>query len=408
MSNFLYRVRDRSGQMNQGTIEAANEREAAAILRERGYFVTSISENRPTIAKQKISFTSSLGVKPAASLQDLALFSRGISTMLEAGVPLIGALQGMGRQLPNKGFAKVIDELSHKIEAGLSFSQAIAEYPKIFNRVFQGMVQSGEAGGNLDWALTRLADYLDWEKDLRDKVQSATYYPVILLVAMVAASFFMVYFVFPQFVVLFDSFNIDLPLPTLLMLNFIQFVNSYWYLVYGGLFGGAAAFFLYVKSEKGRRWWDRKRHDLPLFGELFRKLVVSRFCWIMNGLMRSGMPMVQALEVVSTAVGDTYAESLCLEIAEKIRRGKNFSQSVMEYSFFPPIVSQMINVGEESGNLEMILGKVTELYDKEIGIFVGRLSTIIEPMLTVIIGVGVFLIALAFFMPIFEMAAGMG
>ncbi|HSV31735.1 MAG TPA: type II secretion system F family protein [Atribacteraceae bacterium] len=403
MSTFTYRVRDTAGRISEGTIDALNEREAAVSLRERGFFITAIAEEKPSVLKREISFLSH---SKKVSLQDLAMFARSVSTMLEAGVPLITALEGIARQTGHAGFSQTIKSIARRIENGLSLSLALAEYPKIFNRVFLGMVQSGEAGGNIDWALTRLADYLEWEKDLRDKVQSATYYPVILVVAMIAASLFMVYFVFPQFVVLFEGFNIDLPLPTVLLLSGMQFVNRHWYAIYGGLFGSAGTFYWYVNTEKGRGWWDRRRNRLPLFGELFQKLVISRFCWIMNGLLKSGMPMVQSLEVVSSAVGDYYLRDICLEVAEKIRQGRNLSQSINEYPFFPSIVSQMINVGEESGNLEMVMGKITELYDKEIGIFVGRLSTIIEPVLTVIIGVGVFLLALAFFLPIFEMAAG--
>jgi len=329
--------------------------------------------------------------------------------MIEAGVPLIAALESMGEQASNKRFASVIKEIAGKIERGYSFSQAIGEYPKVFNRVFIGMVQSGEAGGNLDWALGRLADYLEWEKDLRDKVQSAMYYPIILVVAMIAASFFMVYFVFPQFLLLFESFSMELPTITRIFLDVIKFMNANWYFVYGGLIGGFIVFYMYANSEKGKRWWDQKKHNLPLFGELFKKLVISRFCWIMNGLLRSGMPMVEALEVVSSAVGDYFIRDILLEIVEKIRRGRNLSQSVKDYEFFPPVLTQMISVGEESGNLEMTLGKLSELYDKEINVFVGRISTVIEPVLTAVIGVGLLIMALAFFLPIFEMASqGMG
>lgn len=403
MATFTYRVRDNTGQISAGTIEAVNEREAAISLREKGFFITSIAQEKAEGIKRDLSLFSP-GKK--VGLQDLALFSREVATMQEAGVPLISALEAMARQTSNPKFADIILKIVRQVESGLSFFQSLSEFPKIFNRVFLGMVQSGEAGGNLDWALSRLADYLEWEKDLRDKVQSATYYPIILVVAMVVASIFMVYFVFPQFIMLFDSFNIELPLPTVIMLEGMLFVNRYWYAVYGGLFGAAGIFFWYVSTEKGRAWWDRRRHQLPLFGELMRKLVVSRFCWIMNGLLRSGMPMVQSLEVVSSSVGDVYVQDVCLQIAEKIRQGRNLSNSIKEYPFFPPIVSQMISVGEETGNLEFVMGKVTELYDKEIGIFVSRLSSIIEPVLTVVIGIGIFLVALAFFLPIFEMAAG--
>jgi type IV pilus assembly protein PilC len=408
MSNYIYKVRDTLGATHEGSMEANSERDAVIALRDRGYFITSITEEKPKGLKKEISlFSTSKGGK--INLKELALFSRGIATMLEAGVPLIAALESMGEQVSNKGFAIVIEELAGKIERGYSFSQAINEYPKVFNRVFVGMVQSGEAGGNLDWALGRLADYLEWEKDLRDKVQSAMYYPIILIVAMIAASFFMVYFVFPQFLLLFESFSIELPTITKIFLDVIKFMNANWYFVYGGLIGGFIIFYMYANSEKGKRWWDQKKHRLPLFGELFRKLVISRFCWIMNGLLRSGMPMVEALETVSSAVGDYFVRDILLEVAEKIRKGRNLSQSVKDYEFFPPILTQMINVGEESGNLEMTLGKLSELYDKEINVFVGRISTTIEPVLTAVIGVGLLIIALAFFLPIFEMASqGMG
>ena len=404
MATYAYKVRDASGLIHEGKIDATTEKDAVINLRDRGFYVTSIAEDRPAGLKKELTLFSTTKAKKI-NLRDLALFSRGIATMLEAGVPLIAALQSSSSQTANKGFALIIEEIAAKIERGYSFSQALTEYPKIFDRVFMGMIQSGEAGGNLDWALGRLSDYLEWEKDLRDKVQSAMYYPMILTIAMVAASFFMVYFVFPQFLLLFESFNIELPLITKILMAVIRFMNAFWYLVYGGLIGAVIGFYMYVSSEKGKKWWDRKKHGLPLFGELFRKLVVSRFCWIMNGLLRSGMPMVQSLEVISSAVGDYYMRDIMLEIAEKIRKGRNLSQCVKEYEFFPPIVTQMVSVGEESGNLEMTLGKLSELYDKEIGIFVGRISTTIEPVLTVIIGVGIFILALAFFLPIFEMAS---
>ncbi|NSW75461.1 MAG: type II secretion system F family protein [Candidatus Atribacteria bacterium] len=406
MPVYTYKARDRQGKINEGTIEAQNQKEAVAHLRERGFFVTSLSEESSLVSsprKETTIFSSLRGDR--VRLQDLANFARGIATMLESGVPLLSALRSIAKQTTNPGFAVTIEEIASKIERGYSLSQALADYPKTFNRVFLGMVQSGEAGGNLDWTLGRLADYLEWEKDLRDKVQSATYYPMILLVAMIAASFFLVYFVFPQFVLLFESFTIELPLITKLVLAFIRFINANWFLVYGSFLGAVVLFFLYVTSERGRRWWDRKKYRLPLFGQLLHKLIISRFAWILNGLIRSGMPMVQALEVVATSLGDTYVQGMVLEIAENIRRGRNLSQSIAQFPFFPPMVVQMASVGEESGNLELTLNKVTELYDKEIALFVARLSSTIEPILTIIIGIGVFIVALSLFLPIFEIAS---
>ncbi|MCX7730355.1 MAG: type II secretion system F family protein [Candidatus Caldatribacterium sp.] len=407
MPAYVYRVRDRSGNVLSGRIEASGVREAVLKLREQGFFVTAIEEERVGEASRKKS--RPLLTIQRVKLPELASFVRGLSVMLESGVPLLSALGSLARQTENPYFSRVITEIAAKVERGYSLSQAVADYPKIFNRVVVGMIQSGEAGGNLDWALGRLADYLEWEKDLRDKIQSAMYYPIILVVAMIAASFFLVYFVFPQLLLLFEGFNIELPFPTLLMLSLIRFMNANWPLVYGGLFGGMSLFFLYIQSEKGRRFWDERKHRLPLFGQLFKKLVLSRFAWVLNALIRSGMPMVQALEVTATAVGDLYMKEILLTVAESIRRGKNLTQGLAEHGFFPPFVLQMVSVGEESGNLEFTLGKTTELYDKEIAIFVSRLSSIIEPVLTLIIGVGVFFVALAFFMPIFEMASkGMG
>lgn len=407
MPVYVYRVRDRSGNISSGRIEASGVQEAALRLREQGFFVTAIEEER--VGKVSERKPSSLFEAKKVKLSELASFVRGLSVMLESGVPLLSALQSLARQVENRYFASVIDEIALKVERGYSLSQAFADYPKVFNRVVVGMVQSGEAGGNLDWSLGRLADYLEWEKDLRDKIQSAMYYPIILVVAMIVASFFLVYFVFPQFLLLFEGFNIELPLPTLLMLSIIRFMNTNWPLVYGGLFGGILVFFLYVQSEKGRRFWDEKKHHLPLFGQLFRKVILSRFAWVLNALVRSGMPMVQALEVTASAVGDLYMRDMLLSVARSIRQGKNLTQSLAEHEFFPPFVLQMVSIGEESGNLEFTLGKTSELYDKEVAIFVSRLSAVIEPVLTLIIGVGVFFVALAFFMPIFEIASkGMG
>lgn len=407
MPAYLYRVRDRNGNVASGRIEAPGIREAVLRLREQGFFVTAIEEEKAGEVSEKKP--QSLFATQKVRLPELASFVRGLSVMLESGVPLLSALGSLARQTENRYFSSIITEIAEKVERGYSLSQAVADYPKVFNRVIVGMIQSGEAGGNLDWALGRLADYLEWEKDLRDKIQSAMYYPMILVVAMIVASFFLVYFVFPQFLLLFEGFNIELPLPTLLMLSIIRFVNAHWPLIYGGLFGGILLFFLYIQSEKGRRFWDEKKHRLPLFGQLFKKLILSRFAWVLNALVRSGMPMVQALEVTATADGDLYMKEILLAVAESIRRGKNLTQSLAEHEFFPPFVLQMVSVGEESGNLEFTLGKTTELYDKEIAIFVSRLSSTIEPILTLIIGVGVFFVALAFFMPIFEIASkGLG
>lgn len=405
MPTYVYKARDRNGGVFSGRVEAPGIREAVLNLKERGLFVTSIEEEKPLGATTKKEPSRSLFETKRVKLQEMAAFVRGLSVMLEAGVPLLSALGSLSRQTENPYFSKVIAGVASLVERGFSLSRALAEYPRVFNRVILGMVQSGEAGGNLDWTLGRLADYLEWEKDLRDKIQSALYYPIILVVAMIAASFFLVYFVFPQFLLLFEGFNIALPLPTQIMLSLIRFVNANWYLIYGGLLGGVLLFLLYVNSPKGRRFWDERRHRLPLFGQLFRKLILSRFAWVFNSLVRSGMPVVQALEITGSAVGDTYLQEILGKVAEDIRRGRNLTQSLSEHPFFPPFVLQMVSVGEESGNLELTLSKVTELYDKEIAIFVGRLSATIEPILTLLIGAGVFFVALAFFLPIFEMAS---
>ncbi len=404
MPIYAYKARDRSGKLSEGRIEAQNEKQAVARLKDQGFFVTSLEEEHllPPVQRE-LSLLA--GFRNRVKLQDLANFARGVATMLEAGVPLLGALRSVARQAVNPYFSQTIEEIAAKIERGYSLSRALLDYPKVFNRVFVGMVQSGEAGGNLDWTLARLSDYLEWEKDLRDKIQSATYYPMILFIAMIASSFFLVYFVFPQFVLLFEAFTIELPLITRVVLGFIRFVNAHWFLIYGSFFASFSVFFLYVTSEKGRKWWDRKKYRLPLFGKLFHKLILSRFAWIMNGLLRSGMPMVQALEVTASSIGDSHLQEMILEVAESIRRGRNLSQSISQFQFFPPLVIQMVNVGEEAGNLDLTLSKITELYDKEINLFVARLSSTIEPVLTVIIGIGVFIVALSLFLPIFELAS---
>ncbi len=405
MPAYLYRARDKSGKLLEGKIEASSEREAADILRRGGVFITSLEEEKALKATLQREIKLGGGGKKV-ELQDLAIFARGISTMLEAGVPLLQALRGMADQTTNQYLAQVIGEVADKVARGYSFYQALADYPQVFNRVFVGMVQSGESGGNLDWSLQRLADYLEWEKDLRDKIQSATYYPLILIVAIIVVSLFMVYFVFPQFVTLFEGFQMELPSLTKFMLNVMDFLGRNWLPVYGSLGGAILAFILYIRSEQGKRWWDSLQPKLPLFGQLFHKLLVSRFCWLLSGLLRSGMPMVQALEVTASSVGNYYVGDIIQEIAEDIRRGSNLSQGIAEHPFFPPLVAQMIAVGEETGSLELTLGKVTELYDKEIKVFVDRISTIIEPVLTVIIGGAVLLLALALFLPIFQMASG--
>lgn len=405
MPLYTYKVRDRQGNLSEGKIEAQNEKEALAYLKERGFFITALFEES-TLSPSRKEVTFFSGFKSAkVKLQDLANFARSISTMLEAGVPLLVAIRSVAEQIRNLTFAATLEEAASKIERGYSFSQALADYPQTFNRVFLGMVRSGEAGGNLDWTLGRLADYLEWEKDLRDKIQSAAYYPLILVVTTIAASIFLIYFVFPQFILLFEGFAIELPLITRMFLGFIRFINANWVFIYGGFFATLLSFFLYVISEKGRKWWDRVKYRLPLFGRLLHKLIISRFAWMLNSLIRSGMPMVQALEVVSQSLGDFYVGGMIQEAAENIRRGRNLSQSIAQFPFFPPLVVQMISVGEEAGNLELTLHKVTELYDKEINLFVSRIASTLEPILTLIIGVGIFIVVLSFFLPIFEIAS---
>jgi len=404
MPTYLYRARDKSGKLLEGRIEAQSEQEVVATLRRGGVFITSLEEEKA--AKSSLQREIHLGGgSRKVELQDLAVFARGISTMLEAGVPLLQALRSMADQSTNKYLSQVVGEVAQKVARGYSFYQALSDYPRVFNRVFVGMVQSGEGGGNLDWSLQRLADYLEWEKDLRDKIKSATYYPLILIVAIIAVSLFMVYFVFPQFILMFEGFQMELPSLTKFMLGVMDFLGRNWLLVYGSLGGAVLAFFLYINSEQGKKWWDRKQPFLPLFGKLFHQLLVSRFCWLLSGLLRSGMPMVQALEVTASSVGNYYLGDIIREIAEDIRRGSNLSHGIAEHPFFPPLVAQMVAVGEETGSLELTMGKVTELYDKEIKIFVDRISTIIEPILTVIIGGAVLLLALALFLPIFQMAS---
>jgi len=391
---YLYRARDKFGSLFTGTIETSGRDAVASQLDHLGYHPVSIVEQRPGGGSGDL-FERFTRISP----QDLIVFSRQLATLISAGLPFMTSFDALIEQTENKRLKSVITQVRKDVEGGSSFSDALAKHPTVFSTLYVSMIQAGETGGVLDEILQRLATLAEHEAETRARIKAATRYPKIVIGALAIAFVILLQFVIPRFAALYANFKVQLPLPTRILIGINHAFQSYWWLILAvGLFV-VFSVRTYIRTEAGRLHWDGIKIKLPVFGPIFLKTALSRFARVFGTLTRSGLSILQTLEIVSQTVGNTVISRVVDNIRDNARQGRGIVQPMQVSRIFPPVVIQMVAIGEQTGKMEEMLMRVSDYYDQEVEYSIRNLSTSLEPLLLAVIGGVVLFLALAIFMP---------
>jgi len=404
MAIFKYRVRDKSGKSIAGTIDAPNVQMAGDQLYTLGYFPISIEEIGEAIS---LDLSALLTRFQKVKLDELIVFSQQLSTLYKAGLPLLSGLESITQEVKNKKFKMTLEEVRKQIEGGSTLQGAMSKYPEVFSTIYINMVRAGETSGMLGEALDRFITLSDRELRTQQRVKEATRYPKIVILSLTVAFAVLLIFVIPRFAQIFAQFKTPLPLPTRIMIgvnNLFHLFIHYWYLTLPVLLLIPILLKRYLRTEKGRYFWDRLKLRIPVFGPIFLKIALSRFAYTFAMLNRSGIPILQTLEITSTTINNINLSQSIEEISRNVREGRSLANSMRETEKFTPLIIQMVSVGESSGTLESMLMRITEYYDIEVDNSIKKMSTYIEPVLTLFLGVVVLFLALAVFLPWWNMA----
>ena len=397
MLTYAYQARDSSGKMISGIQEALNEDNCVNTLMARGLMVLSL---------QQKAASKSLRSAGKVSETDLVLFTRQLATMVDAGLPLVGALTALYEQAdPRKqaGLRRVVGEVSAQVQQGDAFNEAIAKHPATFSRLYIAMVKAGESGGLLASILDRLASFLESAARLKKKVKSAMTYPVIVIFIAVAITTFLIVRVVPVFGEIFADFGANLPAPTQFLLDVSGFIRGNWWIILLILGGTYYALRTFVRTEKGRQLWDRWKLKLPVFGPLVHKICMTRFARTFAQLIRSGVPILEVMEIVGDTSGNYVVEAAIRNVAADVEKGDHLTNSLSRQPIFPPMLIRMVSAGESTGKIDTMLEKMADFWDEEIEAILDALTSLIEPLLIVVLGVIVGGIVIAMFLPIFKL-----
>jgi type IV pilus assembly protein PilC len=397
-STYAYRVRDTDGRIIGGTLEADSQGAVASRLRQMGYAPISIEESKPGL-KREITLPGLNRIK----LKDLAVFSRQFATMINSGLSLLRALTILAEQTESKALAEIIGQVRNEVEQGTALSTSLAKHPKTFNRLYVAMIKAGEVGGFLDKVLLELADSIEKEVELRGKVRSAMTYPIAVFAMVIMIVAAMLVFVVPQFETLYSQLGGQLPFLTRILLGASRFVAGW-----GGgvvviaVVVGVIAFRRFHATPAGRFAVDRAKLRAPVFGPLVRKTVLSRFSRTLSTLLGSGVPILQSLEIVSETVNNDVVSRAVKDVQDSVREGESLAVPLAKHSVFPPMVVQMLAVGEETGAIDVMLDKVGDFYDAEVSAAVDSLTSLIEPILIAVMGSVVGGMVVALYLPMFN------
>lgn len=394
MPRFVYKARSFEGKMVTNEIEGDSKEAVVAKLRERGYFVTSIKEKAKEINLWQKKVTH----------KEVSIFARQFAVMINSGVPLVKCLGILEEQQENLAFRDVLSKIRADVEAGATFSKSLEKHPKVFSNLFVDLVRAGEAGGILDEILNRLANYLENSEALKAKVKGALTYPVVVSVIAILVVVFLLIFVLPNFQSIFDGMvGVELPLPTKMLLATSQFMVDYVVILFVGFLIFAFLVKKFFETKQGQRLWDTTVLKVPSLGPMLRKVAVAKFTRTLGTLISSGVPILQALEVTATTAGNVVISDAVHKTRVSIREGESIADPLKASGVFPPMVVQMIAVGEETGELDNMLVKIADFYDNEVDTAVKALTSVIEPVIIVFMGVVIGGIVMAIFMPMLEL-----
>jgi type IV pilus assembly protein PilC len=397
VSTFTYKARTRQGEIIQDQMDGDDRMEVAYQLRQQGFLVIDVKE-------QGVANKDILEPFKKVKLNDLVVFSRQFATMINAGLPIVRSLYVLSEQTDNPKLEEVIVQVRKDVEAGLALSEALDKHPKVFSRLYVEMVRAGEIGGILDGVLLRIADQLEGDQELRRKVKSAMTYPTVVLILAILAASFMLIFIVPVFAKMFEDLGGTLPLPTRVAMGISDILTSiYGVLLYAGMIGGVIAFLRWKNTEQGRKVWGRVSLRIPFkIGDVIQKVALARFARTLGTLSAAGVPILQAIEITASSSGNWVMENALLKSRDAIREGIPIYRPLEDEPVFPPMVTRMIAVGEETGDIDGMLSKIADFYESEVDATVKALTSIIEPLMIVVVGGIVGGIIIAMYLPMFK------
>jgi type IV pilus assembly protein PilC len=400
MPSLEWKGRDRGGRPQGGVLVADSKDAVLAVLRRQQIVPITVKEKGKEIALPKL--------RRGINEKTLAVFTRQFSVMIDAGLPLVQCLQILGEQQDNKAFQRVLLQVREDVESGSSLANAMKKHPQAFNELFVNMVAAGEAGGILDTILQRLANYIEKAARLKAQVKSAMIYPIAVLSIAGLVVYVILWKVIPVFSALFVSLGAELPLPTRVVVALSKFIGRFWWLIMGVLVAAGVALRRYYATEQGRLVIDGLLLKAPILGPVLRKIAVARFCRTLGTLLSAGVPVLESLEITARTSGNAVIERAILEVRKQVEEGKNLADPLKATSQFPPMVVQMISVGEATGAMDTMLGKIAEFYEDEVDTAVAGMMKLIEPIMIFFLGVVIGGIVIAMYLPMFSLISKIG
>jgi len=398
MPTYTYKARDATAKAVRGKMEAASKTELIDKLHKMGYMTTQVTEALPGVKIE--SFLDK--IRPI-SVEDMIMFYVQLSNMVSAGIPILTTLNTLSKQIENKKLKEAIGSVSRSVEGGVSLSQAFAGYPRVFPKLFANIVKAGEASGKLDVVVARYAEYFEHQEDLRQKIKGALFYPIILSIAGIAVTLFIVTFVIPQFAKIFIKSGITLPVPTLILFKVGTGIKQFWYLGILLVIIIWLGVRYYAKTQRGRLNLDKLKLKIPVLGSLHRKAAISGFARTLGTLSASGVPILESLDITKEVLNNEVLARVIGNVRRSVEKGEKISEPLKIGKEFPPDTVQMISVGEETGDLDGMLAKVADFYDMSVGYAIKKLTTILEPLFLLIMGSLVGFIMASMLLPMFDM-----
>jgi type IV pilus assembly protein PilC len=396
---FSYVARSRQdGQTVSGSIEVESRSQGVAVLRDRGLIVTELKETRKGL---RVGSPTRRGRR--IGTEDLVVFTRQLATVVNAGLPLLEGLDILAEQVENPSFRRVIRSVQKNVEGGDSFTDALARHPKVFNALFCNLVRAGEASGMLDEILRQLSIYLEKAAKLQRRVKSATIYPSVIITVAIAVVIILMVFVVPVFEKIFEGFNAQLPAPTQIMIDISHFVKGNFPYIGAGLVIFIVLLSRWIKTEGGRKKFDRFLLAMPIFGTLFRKIAIAKFSRTFSTLLHSGVNILVSLEIVAKTSGNKVIEEAIDNMRLSIREGESIAGPLRQSGAFPPMVIRMIDVGEKTGALDEMLSKIADFYEDQVDVAVASLTSLMEPVIIVVLGVIIGGVVISMYMPMFKL-----
>jgi len=398
---FAYKVRTPKGGTIAGTLEATDQRAAVEKLKAQEYIILEIAAEQKNALMEFLNSINPL--KPKASAKDIVIFSRLLSVMINAGVPIVQAISIIEEQIENPYFKTVVKSIREDIEGGSAIADALAKFPDCFGTLYVNMTKAGELGGILDTILQRLSEYLEAAEELKGKVKGAMIYPAAIVVICFGVTLFLLVFVIPAFKDVFEGFGKELPAPTQILIDLSDFLINKIVFVIVGIFGVVFGGIKFYKTDYGRKFLEPRMLKAPVIGPVLVKTATAKFTRTFGTLVASGVPILSAMETVAKTSGNWAVEKAVMDARESIREGEKIAEPIAASGIFPPMVTQMIKVGEETGNLDEMLTKIADFYDVEVDAAVKGMTAMIEPLIMVFLGVVVGGIVIAMYLPIFSM-----